>query len=199
MSDLVFTCERVCERFADNSDDAYSISALGRLLDFVERERAKLNLKKPKLFDDPKWEEAFMWDARVDVRDAERAYELAKGAYYGTSRALWLDQLEEITRKNFTLRDVWAKWYAVGEARRAFNSLPEHASARERIDTEVALDRAEAVYDRIYRRFYHLEERTRDYLAVNQLRGLRPPRRKPAPFGGNRHRGISTFVGGNDD
>jgi hypothetical protein len=179
MPELMEKCATVCERLAGNQDQSIVVHHFGRLLDLIEAEHADLMALKPVPFVSPDWERAFSWHARRDVRDADNALDLAKGMYRSQSHSQWLDELEEMTRKAFTLRQLWQRWTAVEQARDMLAALPADATARQRIDAEVSLRYIEALYDLISRRFYGREDRPRQYLAENRLR-LRPPHRKPS-------------------
>jgi hypothetical protein len=176
MRELMYKCEMVAERLANNPDQAFVVHHLGRLLDLVEIKRSELMELKPIPFVSLNWEAAFSWDARSDVRDATNAVTCASGMYYGETGAQWLDDLEKVTRRRFSPADLWRQWGQVQESRQRFVRLADTASARQRIDAQTTVAYSEALYDRMTRRYRRQPDRPRQFYAETRLRGLQPPR-----------------------
>lgn len=79
------------------------------------------------------------------ARRVADAYQIACRCYYGLSTMLWSRALQGPTA--VSLKQVWRLWRDVVGARQAVADLPDNTTARQRIDAEVARDRAECTYD----------------------------------------------------
>src|ERR1700759_5057154 len=129
MQHLTDTCERAARRINIMGDEAEANRASGNLLDHIEEQWTALDAMKPKHPND--------WDGRSDVRDANRALEMASGFYVASSKWIILDEAEHGSRSAYGLRDLWRMWKAVQDAERAFRELPASTSARRKIDSEM--------------------------------------------------------------
>jgi hypothetical protein len=179
MPELFDLCERVCEGI-DGAPQADVVMAFGRLLDHAEQENTKLEASKPKPY-------APLWDCRIDVHDARSALNFAEGCYRSHKLVQWFFEVEAIKDKP-TLCRLWSLWDDV----RATNTARKQPrkTMRQRVDVRTAFERAKAIYDQAFRRYYGLEARSENFYREYDLRKLSAPRGSRSQSKRNRKRGF---------
>jgi hypothetical protein len=145
------------------------------------------------------WQTSF-WPMYPNVRKTYANHHTARCCYYGVATHDWMREHDEMTVRRPTLALVWRHWRNVLASREALADLggPISANAggihmielgnvptQERLDAMLAVDRAEALYDRIARAFEGRQPPTWQQMLDGPR--IKPPTR-PEPTERNRTR-----------
>ena len=139
-------------------------------------------------------------NADADVREAKHYLRSYSEFYHGDLSFEWICEQEEMTVRRGSLSQVWQEWRKVLAAREALadlevkcarparkyfeddygNDVPVifFGSARERIEAQIAVERAEGMYDAVLRAFEGRPARTREQTL--KLRVSKPTKALPS-------------------
>lgn len=127
--------------------------------------------------------------------------------YHSLQSDMWMHKQDEMTVRKVSLTTVWQRWRDVLAAREELKSIPEETFgdhpiklvSRRRIDAQIAVARAEGLYDAVLRAFDGRAPRTwQQTLDIHRHPSMIRPPTRPLPTGGkpkSKSPTRSTYIG----